>query len=132
MPAPASTVSQRSIHLHIRLCSISLRVQLLAITSPDVLLGGRVERTAVVICFLVSLFTLLPHASLSVQQQEPVRCTETPRLAAASWPDLRVGSVTALLREHCTNIELSADVEPAGTFYAKFLPSGDNTSLKMD
>ena len=57
------------------------------------LLGGRVERTAVAICLLVSPFTLPPHASLSVQQQEPVRCTETLRLADFSLP---VGSLTAL------------------------------------
>jgi len=51
--------------------------------------------TAATVCLSISVFTLLPHASLSLQQQEPVRYTDTTagtlysRIAAAPWPDLR-------------------------------------------
>ena len=40
--------------------------------------------------------------------------------------------LTALLPVYCGNSDFAADVEPAGLFYAKFLPNGTSTSLRME
>jgi len=40
--------------------------------------------------------------------------------------------LTALLPSHCANSDFREDIEPAGTFYSKFMPSGNTASLQME